>query len=139
EATAQVIECDGWLHTGDVAVANERGVFRIVDRKKDIYIVGGFNVAPAEVEDQLLRDERIAQVAVVGIPDVRLGEVGAAFVVPRRGAVISPESVIAFARERVANYKVPRRVEIVDELPFNASGKVLKTLLRERLMRVSRP
>jgi acyl-CoA synthetase (AMP-forming)/AMP-acid ligase II len=129
-----VIEPDGWLHTGDIAVANDRGAFRIVDRKKDIYIVGGFNVSPAEVEDQLLRDERIAQVAVVGIPDERLGEVGAAFVVPRGEAVIAPESVIAFARECVANYKVPRSVEIVEELPLNASGKVLKTVLRERLV-----
>jgi HIP---CoA ligase len=134
EATAGVIEPDGWLHTGDIAVANDRGAFRIVDRKKDIYIVGGFNVSPAEVEDQLLRDERIAQVAVVGIPDERLGEVGAAFVVPRGEAVIAPESVIAFARECVANYKVPRSVEIVEELPLNASGKVLKTVLRERLV-----
>jgi acyl-CoA synthetase (AMP-forming)/AMP-acid ligase II len=132
EATAEVIEPDGWLHTGDVAVASDDGHLRIVDRKKDIYIVGGFNVSPAEVEGHLLRDERIGEVAVIGIPDERMGEVGAAFVVPRPGQSIAPEDVIAFAREHVANYKVPRRVEIVDALPLNASGKVLKNVLRER-------
>jgi HIP---CoA ligase len=132
EATAEVIEPDGWLHTGDIAVANDDGYFRIVDRQKDIYIVGGFNVSPAEVEGQLVRHERIGEVAVIGIPDERMGEVGAAFVVPRPGESIAPEEVIAFARERVANYKVPRRVEIVDALPVNASGKVLKNVLRER-------
>jgi HIP---CoA ligase len=133
-ATADVIDADGWLHTGDVAVASDRGALRIIDRKKDLYIVGGFNVSPVDVEDHLLGDERLAQVAVVGIPDERLGEVGAAFVVPRHGVVVSPESVIAFAREHIANYKVPRRVEVVDELPVNASGKVLKTVLREHLV-----
>jgi acyl-CoA synthetase (AMP-forming)/AMP-acid ligase II len=134
DATADVIDADGWLHTGDVAVASDRGALRIVDRKKDLYIVGGFNVSPVDVEDHLLRDERVAHVAVVGIPDERLGEVGAAFVVPHRGVAVSPESVIAFARQHIANYKVPRRVEVVDELPVNASGKVLKTVLRERLV-----
>ncbi len=105
EATAEVIEPDGWLHTGDIAVANGDGYFRIVDRKKDIYIVGGFNVSPAEVEGHLLRDDRIAEVAVIGIPDERMGEVGAAFVVPRAGrASITADDVIAFAREHVANY-----------------------------------
>ncbi len=133
EATAEVIGPDGWLHTGDIAVANDDGSFRIVDRKKDIYIAGGFNVSPAEVENHLLRDERIAEIAVIGIPDERLGEVGAAFVVPRPGAAISSEEVIAFAREHVANYKVPHRVEIVDALPLNASGKVLKNVLRARI------
>ena len=82
-----MIEPDGWLHTGDIAVANDDGYFRIVDRKKDIYITGGFNVSPAEVEGHLLRDDRLAEVAVIGVPDERLGEVGAAFVVPRAGSV----------------------------------------------------
>jgi HIP---CoA ligase len=132
DATAQAIDHDGWLHTGDIAVANPAGYLRIVDRKKDIYIVGGFNVSPAEVEAQLLRDDRVAEVAVVGVPDERMGEVGVAFVVARRDTAISPDDVIAFAREHLANYKVPRRVEIVDALPVNASGKVLKTVLRER-------
>ena len=137
EASAEVIEPDGWLHTGDIAVANDDGYFRIVDRKKDIYIAGGFNVSPAEVEGHLLRDDRLAEVAVIGVPDDRLGEVGVAFVVPRAGVSISPEAVIAFGREHMANYKVPHRVEIVDALPLNASGKVLKTVLRERFARAS--
>jgi acyl-CoA synthetase (AMP-forming)/AMP-acid ligase II len=137
EASAEVIEPDGWLHTGDIAVANDDGYFRIVDRKKDIYIAGGFNVSPAEVEGHLLRDDRLAEVAVIGVPDDRLGEVGVAFVVPRAGASISPEAVIAFGREHMANYKVPHRVEIVDALPLNASGKVLKTVLRERIARAT--
>ncbi|MEX1007401.1 MAG: AMP-binding protein [Acidimicrobiia bacterium] len=133
EATAEVIGSDGWLHTGDIAVANDDGYFRIVDRKKDIYITGGFNVSPAEVEGLLLHDERISEIAVIGIPDERMGEVGAAFVVPQPGASLGPEDVIAFAREHVANYKVPHRVVLVDALPLNASGKVLKTVLRERV------
>jgi len=133
DATADAIDPDGWLHTGDVAVANEQGALRIVDRKKDIYIVGGFNVSPAEVEAALLGDERVAEVAVVGVPDERMGEVGAAFVVPRPGVALSADDLLVFAREHVANYKVPRHVEIVDTLPLNASGKVLKTVLRERM------
>ena len=133
EATAEAIGPDGWLHTGDIAVANDDGSFRIVDRKKDIYITGGFNVSPAEVEAHLLHEDRISEIAVIGIPDERMGEVGAAFVVQRTGASISPEEVIAFAREHVANYKVPHRVEIVDALPLNASGKVLKNVLRARI------
>src|SRR5205807_817182 len=105
---------------------------RITDRKKDMFIVGGFNVYPAEVENELLRHEAVGQVAMVGVPDERLGEVGVAFVVPRAGAVIDPDELVAWARDRMANYKVPRRVEIVDELPLNASGKVLKYELKAR-------
>ena len=91
-----MIEPDGWLHTGDIAVANDDGYFRIVDRKKDIYIAGGFNVSPAEVEGHLLRDDRLAEVAVIGVPDDRLGEVGVAFVVPRAGSID-----LARSRDRV--------------------------------------
>jgi HIP---CoA ligase len=131
-ATAEVIDEDGWLYTGDIGVLDERGYLRITDRKKDVFIVGGFNVSPVEVESLLLTDDRVAQVAVVGIPDERLGEAAAAFVVPRRGAPLSPEDVIASARTRMANYKVPRYVEVVDSLPVNASGKVVKGQLRAR-------
>ena len=133
EATARAIDQDGWLHTGDIGMRADDGALRISDRKKDIYISGGFNVSPAEVENLLLGFDVISQVAVVGIPDSRLGEVGAAFVVPRPGATTSADEVIAWAREHVANYKVPRRVELVSELPLNASGKVLKGELRARL------
>jgi len=132
-ATAEAIDADGWLHTGDIGVMDERGYLRITDRKKDLFIVGGFNAYPAEIENMLLRHPSISQVAVVGMPDARMGEVGAAFVVLRPGAHASPDEILAWASDEMANFKVPRRVEIVDALPLNASGKVLKTELRSRL------
>jgi acyl-CoA synthetase (AMP-forming)/AMP-acid ligase II len=131
EQTAEAIDPEGWLHTGDIGVLDERGYLRITDRLKDMFIVGGFNVYPAEVENALTEHPDVAQVAVVGVPDERLGEVGCAFVVPRHD--FDPDALIAWCRERMANYKVPRRVEIVDALPMNASGKVLKYELRERV------
>jgi acyl-CoA synthetase (AMP-forming)/AMP-acid ligase II len=134
EATALAVDADGWLHTGDIGMRDDDGALRISDRKKDIYISGGFNVSPAEVENLLLGFDAISQVAVVGIPDARLGEVGAAFVVARPGSALTADDLLAWARDHVANYKVPRRIEIVDELPLNASGKVLKDELRARLM-----
>ena len=135
EATAAVIDADGWLHTGDIGERSPAGDLRISDRKKDIYICGGFNVSPAEVENLLLQWDAISQVAVVGTPDDRLGEVGAAFVVPRSGASLRDADVIEWARAHIANYKVPRWVEIVTALPLNASGKVLKGELRARMER----
>ena len=126
-ATAEAIDADGWLHTGDVGVLDEAGNLSITDRLKDMYISGGFNVYPAEVEQALARMDGIADVAVVGVPDERMGEVGKAYVV---GAV-APDDVVAFAKERLANFKVPRYVEVVDGLPRNLSGKVLKTELRK--------
>ncbi len=130
EATAATIDADGWLHTGDIGIMDDRGYLRITDRLKDMYIVGGFNAYPAEIENLLLGDERIAQVAVVGVPDERMGEVGMAFVVPRAGVTLTADEVVAWARERMANYKVPRHVEICTELPVNANGKVVKFELR---------
>ncbi len=97
---------------------------------KDMFIVGGFNAYPAEIEGMMLEHPGISQVAVVGVPDARMGEVGVAYVVPRPGAEIDETELIAWCRERMANYKVPRRVEVVDALPLNASGKVLKFELR---------
>jgi len=129
EATAAAIDADGWLHTGDVGELDAAGNLRITDRLKDMYISGGFNVYPAEVEQVLARLNGVADVAVVGIPDERLGEVGKAYVV-LSGADLSGDDVIAFAKERLANFKVPRQVELVDALPRNLSGKVLKTELR---------
>jgi len=126
EATAAAIDVDGWLHTGDVGVLDEHGNLSITDRLKDMYISGGFNVYPAEVEQTLARMDGVADVAVVGVPDERMGEVGKAYVV----GSVTPEEVIAFAKERLANFKVPRHVEIVDGLPRNLSGKVLKNELR---------
>jgi acyl-CoA synthetase (AMP-forming)/AMP-acid ligase II len=130
-ATAEAIDADGWLHTGDVGVLDERGYLRITDRMKDVFIVGGFNCYPAEIEKLLSEHPAIAQVAVVGVPDERLGEVGKAFVVLRPGAQTSPEALLAWARENMANYKVPRSVQIVAQLPVNAAGKVQKFTLRE--------
>jgi acyl-CoA synthetase (AMP-forming)/AMP-acid ligase II len=133
--TAAAIDAGGWLHTGDIGVMDERGYLRITDRKKDMFIVGGFKAYPAEIENALLRHDAIAQVAVVGIPDERLGEVGMAFVVPRAGARLTADQLIAWSRDQMANFKVPRRVELVDALPMNATGKVLKFKLRERALR----
>ena len=111
---------------------DESGCLRIVGRSKDMFIVGGFNAYPAEIENLLLRHPDIAQVAVIGVPDERMGEVGMAFVVPRAGTSPSADEVVAWARAEMANYKAPRVVEIVDELPLNATGKVEKNVLRAR-------
>jgi acyl-CoA synthetase (AMP-forming)/AMP-acid ligase II len=132
EATAEVVDADGWLHTGDVGVMDEAGNLRITDRMKDLFIVGGFNAYPAEIEGMVMAHPAVGQVAVVGVPDDRLGEVGAAFVVPRPGADVDADDLIAWCRERMANFKVPRSVHVVPALPLNASGKVLKFELRER-------
>jgi acyl-CoA synthetase (AMP-forming)/AMP-acid ligase II len=133
EGTRQAIDPEGWLHTGDVGFMGTDGYLRIVDRKKDIVIVGGFNVSSAEVEAMLLQHQDIAQAAVVAMPDNRLGEVTAAFVVARTGRQPDPEELMRWCRGRMANFKVPRHVEVVTALPLNASGKVLKRELRERL------
>ena len=133
EATAETIDADGWLHTGDVGVMDERGYLRITDRKKDLFISGGFNAYPAEIENLLLAHPHIAQVAVVGVADERLGEVGAAFVVAATGTTADPDEIVAWASDHMANYKAPRQVHVVDELPFNAGGKVMRFVLRQRL------
>ncbi len=130
--TAAAIDGDGWLHTGDVGVMDDRGYLRITDRIKDMFIVGGFNCYPAEIENLMYGHGEIAQVAVIGIPDERMGEVGMAHVVPAAGASLTPQSVIDWCHEHMANYKVPRVVEIVDALPTNAAGKVMKFVLRAR-------
>jgi HIP---CoA ligase len=132
-STRDAIDADGWLHTGDIGVLDECGYLRITDRLKDMYIVGGFNCYPAEIESVLAEHPDIAQVAVIGVPDERLGEVGKAFVVPRAGTLCAEEILTTWCRERMANYKVPRYFTFVDALPHNASGKVVKHMLRERL------
>ncbi len=132
EATAAAIGAGGWLHTGDVGFLDAEGNLAITDRLKDMYVSGGFNVYPAEVEAVLRRHPGVGQVAVVGVPDHRMGEVGLAVVVPAAAAdrAALAEVLTAFAREQLANFKVPRRVELADALPTNASGKVLKRELR---------
>ncbi|MDX3308465.1 FadD3 family acyl-CoA ligase [Streptomyces sp. NPDC054884] len=132
EATAETVDRDGWLHTGDIGRLDPEGNLAIVDRKKEMFIVGGFNAYPAEIERLLLGYEPMAQVAVIGVPDERLGEVGCAFAVPRPGANLTEADVISWAREHMANFKVPRHVRFVDQLPRNASQKVLKHELRAR-------
>jgi acyl-CoA synthetase (AMP-forming)/AMP-acid ligase II len=134
-ATRETIDADGWLHTGDVAVMDERGYLTITDRIKDMFIMGGFNCYPAEIESLLFGMPGVAQAAVIGVPDPRMGEVGMAFVVPRAGAGLDEAGVIAWAREHMANFKVPRHVAIVDALPMNLSGKVLKNELRDEARR----
>ncbi|MBT2470217.1 FadD3 family acyl-CoA ligase [Streptomyces sp. ISL-66] len=130
--TAEAITPEGWLRTGDVGVLDAAGNLRITDRIKDMFIVGGFNAYPAEIEQLLGLHPDIADVAVVGVPDPRLGEVGKAYAVRRPGAVLTADDLIAWSRREMANYKVPREVEFVTELPRNASGKVLKRELRTR-------
>jgi acyl-CoA synthetase (AMP-forming)/AMP-acid ligase II len=132
EATATAIDADGWLHTGDLGTLDDDGYLRIVGRVKDMFIVGGFNAYPAEIENLMLRHPRIEQVAVIGVPDERLGEVGKAFVVLRPGEPIDAAEIIEWARDQMANYKVPRSIEVLDALPLNATGKVVKDELRAR-------
>ncbi len=131
EATRAAIDADGWLHTGDVGRLDPDGYLTITDRLKDMYICGGFNVYPAEVEQVLARLDGVAESAVIGVADARLGEVGKAYVVTRPGQALDAGEVLAFCRERLANYKVPRQVAFRDSLPRNPAGKVLKRLLRE--------
>jgi acyl-CoA synthetase (AMP-forming)/AMP-acid ligase II len=128
-STAATIDADGWLHTGDIGMMNERGFLKIVDRKKDMFIVGGFNAYPAEIENVLRGHDAVVDVAVIGVPDERMGEVGAAFVVAKN---LTSDALISWASGRLANFKVPRHVVFVDALPRNASMKLIKSRLREQ-------
>ncbi|HUQ00493.1 MAG TPA: FadD3 family acyl-CoA ligase [Aeromicrobium sp.] len=128
DATAVAIDADRWLHTGDVGSLDDAGNLRITDRLKDMYISGGFNVYPAEVEQALLRAEGVQDIAVIGVPDERMGEVGKAFIV----GPATPDELREFAKQRLANFKIPRYIETVEALPRNLSGKVLKNELRSR-------
>ncbi|MEV0042029.1 FadD3 family acyl-CoA ligase [Nocardia rhamnosiphila] len=128
EATAAAVDADGWLHTGDLGSLDDGGRLKVIGRKKDMYIVGGFNAYPAEIEGFLLEHPVVAQAAVIGVPDERMGQVGKAFVVAR--GQLGEAELIAWAKERMAGYKVPRSVVFLDELPLNATGKVVKDQLR---------
>lgn len=129
-ATAETIDAEGWLRTGDIAVQDERGYLRISDRAKDMFICGGFNCYPAEIESYILTHPEVARVAVIGRPDPRMGEVGHAVVVSKPGAARDSEAFLRWCRDAMANYKAPRSVEWVDELPVNAAGKVQRFLLK---------
>jgi acyl-CoA synthetase (AMP-forming)/AMP-acid ligase II len=125
-ATAEAVDADGWLHTGDVGHLDDEKYLTVTGRIKEVFQTGGFNVYPVEVEQLLATHPMIAEAAVIGVPDERLGEVGHAFVIPRPGRAPDPAEVIAFARERLANFKVPRAVTVVAELPRTPLGKVQK-------------
>jgi len=130
EQTAEAIDADGWLHTGDVAVMDNDGYIDITDRMKDMFIMGGFNAYPAEIERMLVEHPLVGIAAVIGVPDERMGEVGAAYIVPSPAGVPIVSELLGWCREHMANYKVPRHVWIVDELPLTASNKVRKPDLR---------
>jgi fatty-acyl-CoA synthase len=132
EQTAAVLS-DGWLRTGDLAARDVDGCHRIVDRLKHIYISGGENVAPAEVEAALLRHPLVAEAAVVGVPHEVWGEVGVAFVQPEQGALLTPDEVLAHARELLAGYKVPHEVHVISDLPRTGIGKVARTRLKRQV------
>ncbi|MEE2959832.1 MAG: FadD3 family acyl-CoA ligase [Myxococcota bacterium] len=132
DETAKTIDAEGWLHTGDIGVMDEEGNLRITDRLKDMFIMGGFNCYPAEIENCILKHGDLMQVAVIGVPDERMGEVGMAWVVRKPGADIDEETLSQWCRDNMANYKVPRDIRFVDSLPMNATGKVQKFRLREQ-------
>ncbi|WP_311269536.1 FadD3 family acyl-CoA ligase [Sphingobium sp. WCS2017Hpa-17] len=131
KATAEAIDADGWLHTGDIGTIDARGYLAITDRKKDMYISGGFNCYPAEIEKLLASHPGIETAAVIGIPDERMGEIGKAYVVLRPGHDAQESDILQWARINMANYKAPRRITFVTELPRNAGGKVLRAALRD--------
>jgi acyl-CoA synthetase (AMP-forming)/AMP-acid ligase II len=130
DETARRVDPAGWLHTGDIGRIDAQGNLAVVDRKGDMFIVGGFNAYPAEIEALLAEHPTVGEVAVIGVPDERLGEVGAAFVVAAANCTPEPEELVVWTRERLANFKVPRVIWVVDALPRNATGKVLKGDLR---------
>jgi long-chain acyl-CoA synthetase len=132
DETAAALTEDGWLRTGDGGYLDDEGYLFLTDRIKDMIVSGGENVFPAEVEEALAQHPAVDQVAVIGVPDERWGETVKALVVARTGAAASADELIAFARERLAGYKLPRSVEFVGDLPRTPSGKVLKRELRER-------
>lgn len=130
EETAAVLR-DGWLHTGDLAVMDEDGYFRIVDRKKDVIIAGGFNVYPREVEEVLLCHPAVQEAAVIGVPNEYRGETVKACIVLKDGAQVTAEEIFAFCRRELAPFKAPKIVEFREELPRSLIGKVLRRRLRE--------
>jgi long-chain acyl-CoA synthetase len=131
EATASTIGPDGWLRTGDAGYIDEDGYVYIHDRVKDMIISGGENIYPAEVESAIYGHPDVADVAVIGVPDEKWGEAVKAMVVRKPGTAPTPDDIIAFARSRIANFKVPKSVDFIEALPRNASGKILRRELRE--------
>ena len=131
EATNEAIDASGWLHTGDIGILDERGYIKITDRSKDMFIVGGFNAYPAEIENILCDHPAISQAAVIGIDDDRMGEVAKAFIVLKPSQTLNAETLMHWCKENMANYKVPREIEFTKDLPTNAAGKVMKYVLKD--------
>jgi fatty-acyl-CoA synthase len=131
EKTAEIIDHEGWLYSGDLATLDDRGYVRIVGRKKDMLITGGFNVYPAEIEEYLFTHPKIQNVSVIGTPDDVMGEVAIAYVIPREDETIDPQEIVDYCVGKIANFKVPRYVEVVESFPMTQSGKVQKFRLRE--------
>ena len=131
EATKEAIDSEGWLHTGDIGILDQSGYIKITDRSKDMFIVGGFNAYPAEIENILCDHPAISQAAVIGIADERMGEVAKAFVVLKPNYELQEATLAQWSKENMANYKVPKEIKFIDELPTNAAGKVMKFLLKE--------
>ncbi|MDA9614610.1 AMP-binding protein, partial [Pseudomonadota bacterium] len=131
EATQEAIDEEGWLHTGDIGILDERGYIKITDRSKDMFIVGGFNAYPAEIENILCDHPAISQAAVIGIADDRMGEVAKAFIVLKPSQNLDVDTLIKWCKDNMANYKVPREIEFTQDLPTNAAGKVMKYVLKD--------
>ena len=131
DQTIEAIDIDGWLHTGDIGTMDADGYIDITDRMKDMFIVGGFNAYPAEIERIMLDHPAIGGVSVIGIDDARLGEVGMAFVIPKPGSTPDATEIIAWCKKEMANYKVPKLMIVAETLPRNSMGKVQKKILRE--------
>jgi fatty-acyl-CoA synthase len=131
DKTAEVIDADGWLYSGDLATMDEEDYVRIVGRKKDMLITGGFNVYPAEIEEYLFTHPKVQNVSVVGVSDTVMGEVAIAYIIPREGESLDPQEIVDYCAGEIANFKVPRYVEVVSAFPMTQSGKVQKFLLRE--------
>ncbi|MDP3926518.1 MAG: AMP-binding protein, partial [Hydrogenophaga sp.] len=130
EATAQTLEADGWLHTGDLVRQDEQGYLYVVDRLKDMIITGGFNIYPAELERVIAEHPDVAMVAVGSVPDDNKGELAKAYIVPKQGATLDIAALDAHCRSRMAAYKVPRAYQVVVDLPKTSTGKILRRMLR---------
>jgi len=135
ERTAEAIDADGWMHTGDIGVIDEQGYGGIVGRSKDMVIRGGENIYPREIEEFLYAHPKVADVQVVGVPDSRMGEELCAWIRLAAGESYTEEEIRNFCRVRIAHYKVPRYIRFVDEFPMTVSGKVQKFIIRERMIR----
>ena len=131
EATRRAVDPEGWLYTGDLSRRGESGTYRIVGRRKELIIRGGENIYPPEVEEFLHHHDDIAEVAVVGLPDPKYGEIVAAWIVPRSGVELSPQEIKAYCHGQISHYKIPQHIFIVATLPKTVTGKVRKHVLKE--------